>query len=257
MPVSGEVPENNRGGTSDVALLTGNPVSSVRPAELELPGDRSPTAFRRIGTAAVATAAPAAHAADRSRREPGQLPRSDSPTDREHRDLLDQVEALQSLHTLQTPKPETSPTVESSSFPPRRSRSKSKSKALSALNKGFIGFLSTDSPNQDPEEAKRNHAASIQHWKKAGLLGRTAAAVNNDLLHLKAMVGFVDGQEIRSSNEMEQHTAAEEKKRQRNVIMPDSNFKQLWDVLQMFALLYVATVVPLRIGFSVHTTILR
>ena len=40
------------------------------------------------------------------------------------------------------------------------------------------------------------------------------------------------------------------------VILPENNFKMGWDLAQVVVLLYVATVVPLRIGFDAEASFL-
>lgn len=93
-----------------------------------------------------------------------------------------------------------------------------------------------------------------KRWSTATTLVRSAVAVNRDVKALRNMVGTVARTSL-TTEQMEAKLLNDELMGQNGVIMPDSIFKSVWDLLQVVLLLYVALVVPYRAGFSVPTVV--
>eukprot|EP01043_Picozoa_sp_COSAG02_P059746 COSAG02_NODE_7670_length_2901_cov_60.433262_3_plen_198_part_00 len=91
---------------------------------------------------------------------------------------------------------------------------------------------------------------SSSKWNKARSAVRAQSALTGRMLALRNLVGTDEGSAtIEETEEM----LRKEKLMQRAnwyIVMPDSSFKMCWDLSQVVVLLYVAAVVPLRIGFD-------
>ena len=90
-------------------------------------------------------------------------------------------------------------------------------------------------------------------WNTARSAVRAQSALTGQMLALRDLVGTGEGSAtIEETEEM----LRKEKLMQRAswyIVMPDSSFKMCWDLSQVVVLLYVAAVVPLRIGFDMSS----
>lgn len=83
-------------------------------------------------------------------------------------------------------------------------------------------------------------------------LGAAANAMSSDIVHSMMTLDHVE--QIDNEAERERQNAqALEYMAEHGIMSPDSNFRQHWDLVQVPLLLYVALLIPYRIGFS-HDT---
>lgn len=111
---------------------------------------------------------------------------------------------------------------------------------------------STVSTAQKTATVNRPRVAS--KWHKARTAVSAQSKLTGQLLELRGLVGTAGGS---ATIEETEELLAREQLMQRGewyIIMPDSGFKMGWDLLQVVVLLYVAAVVPLRIGFETSST---
>ena len=88
------------------------------------------------------------------------------------------------------------------------------------------------------------------HAKVAGTLGvlqRELRAVHGTV-SVHASLGGVPMEEDREAQEQ----AKKLRKESRCMISPEGNFRATWDMLQVFLLVYLAYMVPLRVGYDLH-----
>jgi hypothetical protein len=93
-------------------------------------------------------------------------------------------------------------------------------------------------------------------WKKARNVMGVQTALTSQMLELRGLVGTQE--EGTATIEDTEEKLRREKEKLEGVwyiILPHSNFKIVWDLAQVAVLLYVAVLVPLRIGFDWSTVL--
>lgn len=123
--------------------------------------------------------------------------------------------------------------------------SRSLSRARSKPENAFAKLpASTSSP---PQRVRRPSV----NWIKLRSATRTTMAINRDLRDMRTLVGSVDGDARTTSEREEQMREADMRRRERRIILPNSRTRTIWDSLQILFVVYVALVLPFRLGFSV------
>lgn len=92
-------------------------------------------------------------------------------------------------------------------------------------------------------------------WLKARTRINAHAVLTNQMLALRGLVGTAT--EGAATIEETEEMLRRERILQRGkwyIVMPDSNLKMAWDLAQVVVLLYVAAIVPLRIGFDTSSS---
>jgi hypothetical protein len=88
-------------------------------------------------------------------------------------------------------------------------------------------------------------------WNKARAVMSAQSALTSRMMALRGLVGTT-GEGSATIEETEEMLRKEQllQRGKWYIVMPDSTFKMCWDLSQVVVLLYVAAVVPLRIGFD-------
>ena len=105
---------------------------------------------------------------------------------------------------------------------------------------------------------------SKARWGKLRTAVSVQTSMANQLVEMRAANEFLAGESGRGGEHgatIEETEARLEAERHASrgkwyVILPENNFKMGWDLAQVVVLLYVATVVPLRIGFDAEASFL-
>ena len=120
----------------------------------------------------------------------------------------------------------------------------------SAFSKGAPdGSVKADGSTKPIKPAAGASKAALR-WQKAGNAVSVHTQLSKDLLQLRGLVGTNEGNHDMHVDVQEKIKAEMDAKNKWYVLMPDSNFKMVWDLSQVVVLLYVASIVPLRIGFN-------
>ena len=109
-------------------------------------------------------------------------------------------------------------------------------------------------PAQKTATATVNRPRVASKWNKARTVVGAQSKLTAQMLELRGLVGTAGGS---ATIEETEELLRKEQLMQRGewyIIMPDSSFKMGWDLLQVVVLLYVAAIVPLRIGFDTRSS---